>query len=332
MKATARVPGKVTLLGEHAVVYGQPAIVAAIDRYVNVEAQDVGGSEITVYAEDITLKGIKATITADGQAYSPYNNMATKTMSYILEALSIASKKVGETRGASIHIRSSMPVGAGLGTSAAVAVGTVAAYSALCGRRLKADELAELGRSVELKVQGMSSGMDAQAVSRGGVISVRNRGKGIEVRPLRSRIRSLGLAFVPRTRSTAEAVRVVAELKQGFPDVVERIFDLIGYMVLESEKAVTEGNSAGLGAYMNMNHGLLSALGVTNYNVENAVSIARVHGSTGAKLTGAGFGGAVVFVCGSDADLETVALALKHNGIDAHTVEVVDDGVSVTLE
>lgn len=313
-------------------VYGQPAIVAGIDRYVVVEASDLKGDEVDVYSEDISVKGVNARLGPGGAVYTCGEAIAEKAFSYVFEAIR-QIRIISETvRGAAIRIKSDMPVGAGLGTSAAVAAGTCAAYSAILGLQLDPATLAELATKAELGVQGSSSGMDAHAVCLGGVNVVNKANERLTVSRLKIRgPLPLGVVETPREAPTAHAVETVARLRSRYPDLVDRLNSDIGAIVQDGVTTIESGNLTQLGELMNINHGLLSSLGVSTAAMEEAVYSARRAGAIGSKITGAGMGGSVVYLCDTDRKLGEVNSVLRNMGMVSSAVHTVEKGVSVTL-
>ncbi|MCD6324461.1 MAG: hypothetical protein J7L55_05085, partial [Desulfurococcales archaeon] len=159
-EVTASAPGKVTLFGEHAVVYGYPAIVTSIGKRVYVTAKVREDSAVRIVAKDLRTPGLIVTYREGSVEVSTDHGRSLLAVAYLNKAIELTSRKIGKFRGVDLIVESEMPVGAGLGTSAAVSVATVAAYSKLLGTELSRDEIADLAWSVEREVQGLASPMD----------------------------------------------------------------------------------------------------------------------------------------------------------------------------
>ena len=104
----------------------------------------------------------------------------------------------------------------------------------------------------------------------------------------------LVVAWTPRIGTTKDAVAHVAALVDRQPGLAGQVFDVIEGIVDRAADVLQGGQLKELGDLMNVNHGLLSALGVVSKANERMVSIARESGALGAKVTGAGFGGSII--------------------------------------
>jgi mevalonate kinase len=326
LKVSASAPGKVTLLGEHAVVYGKPALVAAIDKRVTVVAEERSDGKVVIVSPDLYLRGLRLVVSGMSTSYEAGSGSAP-TAAYVTEALKTASEKLGELRGASFEIRSEMPVGAGLGTSAAVAAAVISAYAALQGAELKPMELSEMTRAVEVRVQGSSSGMDPAVVVNGGILYFD---------PNKGRIRSLNIerlyllaGYTPRLMSTGESVRRVRILYERHTRPILRVLESIEDLVIEGFAALASREYAHLGELMNINHGLLSALGVSSLRSEEVVHVSRSAGALGSKITGAGMGGAVLSLSSSSAVRKRVAQAVDAIGAQPIVLNCEPNGVII---
>jgi len=296
MKVVASAPGKITLYGEHAVVYGEPALVASIDKRVYVTCIPRSDGRFRISALNLHVPGVIVTYSRDGEIIleTDYGRVLS-ALSYINEGLRITSEYIGERRGADIIVESSMPVGAGLGTSAAVTVATIAAYAKALGYDLKREEIAKLAWETEKKVQGIASPMDTSISTFGGVMYIRYSGSNVHME--RVKIGSeipLVIGYVEREAKTKDLVQRVYSLKQKYPHIVEAIIKTIGSIVEEARKALYEGDLVRAGELMNINHGLLDALGVSTKKLNELVYAARAMGALGSKLSGAGGGGSMI--------------------------------------
>ncbi len=295
MRVYVSAPGKVTLFGEHAVVYGQPAIVASIDKRVHVYAEPRSDNAVTIEARDLRVPGVRVTYREGEVTVETDYGLVLPAISYLNKAVEITSKYLGSRHGVRLVVQSEMPVGAGLGTSAAVAVATVAAYAYSGGYELSKDEIAGLGWEVERAVQGIASPMDTSIVTYGGFMKIRYSGERIERESLGvSASLPIVLAYVEREFRTKDMVQMVRERVSKYPQLYGRIIEMIGEVVRAAERALLSYDLGELGLLMNLNHGLLDALGVSTRKLNEVVYAARSSGALGAKLTGAGGGGCVI--------------------------------------
>ncbi|NOZ59258.1 MAG: mevalonate kinase [Euryarchaeota archaeon] len=283
----ASAPGKVILFGEHAVVYGEPALVGAIERRVRVSARRLKEGVLRVYSDAL----------GEGREFSLDELQdAGGAFRYVKRAVGVAFEEAGESSGLELRISSELPPASGLGSSAAVAVATLKAVLALLGADVGAERLASLGHRVELEVQGSASPTDTAAATYGGVLFVRP-GRGIERLSLEGEL-PLIVGNTRKERSTKLLVARVRELREALPEVVDPIIGSIGRVTREARRCLEEGELSRVGMLMNINHGLLEALGVSTEELSRLVHIARSAGAEGAKLTGAGGGGCMLALAG----------------------------------
>jgi len=274
----AKVPLKLTLFGEHAVVYGKPAIAATISEFLKVKVSP--SDKFVIISPSLNLKGVKV----DLDDMRVENEQISRLLKYVSESL----RAIGDVP-VKVEIDSPVEPSVGLGTSAAVIVGTIAAYSSFLGNELSSREIAMKSHEVELKVQGIGSRMDTYTESLGGIILF----NGDKEEKLDSQL-SFVSGYFRRSMTTAETLRKVKEFKDQSSEVFERIIDSIGSIVLEAKDLLIENREAEIGRLMYVNHGLLFSLGVTVPEVDEAVSRARYLNIKGAKISGGGAGGSVI--------------------------------------
>ncbi|MBW9141016.1 MAG: mevalonate kinase [Candidatus Aramenus sp.] len=277
----AEVPLKVTLFGEHAVVYGEPAIAMTISEKMVVRVRE--SDKTVISSPTLSVKGLKVSLN-DLKVESEETN---RILSYVIKALDYFGKK----RDALIEIDSPVEPSVGLGTSAATIVGVVAAYSRFLGYELTKEEIAKISREVELSVQGLGSRMDTYTISLGGIIYFPRGEEGYE--RVKGDVR-LVVGYVRRYSTTKDILRRVKGLKERNESLFKEIISTIGKVVDEAKKALEEGNEEKMGELMYINHGLLMSLGVTSPTVDNLVSTARLLGIKGCKMSGGGGGGAII--------------------------------------
>lgn len=301
----AEAPGKLILYGEHAVVFGEPALSVAVSRRTRVEAQS---------APAPTLNG------------KPWDEGA-----YPYVAAALRRNPFGKPL--ALAIASDIPVASGMGSSAAVAVATLACLQALTGA-LDREALARAGFEVEHEVQGRASPIDTTTVTQGGGILLRKEpgpdllwriAKGdrawclhrCDLPPLTLVVGSTGIEAA--TGPLVAGVRERAERSREVREAIVRI----GEIALEGRDALARGDPVRAGALMDENHGLLNVLGVGHPLLDKLVAASRPH-SQGAKLTGAGGGGSMIAL--TDAP-RRVAEAIRAAGGEATVVTTATQGV-----
>jgi mevalonate kinase len=281
-------PGKIFLFGEHAVVYGEPAIACAIELRTSVRVREGKKSKIT----------------------SPYVFGAVKKISELVEF-----------EGVDIDIRSDIPTGSGLGSSAAVTIATLFALNLEFDVGLSKEDVAHLGHEVEREVQGAASLTDTFVSTMGGVIFL----------PSCKRLNSLNCGIVigktGLTSSTKKIVGQVSRLKDRHSDIIQPIFHIIGKLAKKGEYLVEKRDYKNIGELMNVNQGLLESLGVGSPELSKQIYAARKAGALGAKITGAGGGGCMVALVDVD-EMEEVASAIESVGGRVIYTKVTEIGVT----
>jgi mevalonate kinase len=318
----------VYLFGEHAVVYGEPAVPCAIERRATVTVERRSDSQICVQANDLTLDGF--TVTWGGRTDSrPDVDVPTPlietAMGYLDGAIEQALEAAGESGiGFDITVESAIPLGAGLGSSAAVVVAGIDAATRELGVELAPETIADRAYQVEYEVQdGQASRADTFCSAMGGAVRV----EGDDCRQL---IDVPTLPFVigydGDAGDTGELVAGVRSLKDEYGFAADTVA-AIGDIVRSGERALREDDVGEIGRLMDFNHGLLSALGVSARSLDSMVWAAREAGADGAKLTGAGGGGCIVALDRS----EQTRTALEYTpGCEtAFRAELDTDGVRV---
>jgi mevalonate kinase len=266
--------GKLILAGEHAVVYGHPAIAFAVDR------------------------GVTATLTpVDGPTEAPGCD----------DRLRAAIALAVPAHGFRVGLRSDLPIGRGMGSSAAIAVALVRAAAAATGEVLT--DASTFARAFELEriFHGTPSGVDQAVSARGGIVRYR-KGPPVEITPLpapRWRIVVLDSGACGETRAMVDGVR--ARLPGVGPTL-----DAIGALVGEVERALDDAPT--LGPLLTENHRLLREIGVSTPDLDGLVALALDAGAWGAKLAGAGGGGVVIALVD---DPQPVLAAAARAGVPA---------------
>ncbi len=324
-RIVVRVPAKITLFGEHAVVYGYPAIAASIPRYVIIEAVPSERNRVLFLGSDIRVPIRSADI--EGLGAEVRRESVERVVSYVARALAVCSEQVGGLDGGlELRIESELPPSIGLGTSAAVSAGVLAACMAMHGVEIEASELAKLAWRVEREVQGAASPMDTATVCLGGVRLIDPKSLRHEL--LRESIDAL-VGYVPRAGTTASLVAYVKRLREAAPEVVEDVMKAIARVVEMGVEAVRRGDLETLGLLANVNHGLLHALGVVSEDSDRVIHALRKAGAYGAKMSGAGGGGAFIAFSRPDA-LPILAEVAKAMG--ARVVSLKAGGGGIVVE
>ncbi len=273
--------GKLILLGEHAVVYGAPALAVGIGS----------GLRATVTRQrepDAVLSLLGERCVADATSA----NALERAFAALLEAEVAPTSRAA---GLEVCVQGTLPAGVGLGFSAAAGVAIARALASVDGSA-DDDQVWSRAMAWESVFHGDASGIDVAAAMHGGCLRfVRGQGR----RPV---VLGAGLRFcvgLTGARSATKAmVEVVAELRARRRVVVDKAIDGVAALVDSAVGALEAGEAQELGELMNLNQMLLAGLMVSSEEIELLCGEAREAGALGAKLTGAGGGGAVVALCG----------------------------------
>jgi mevalonate kinase len=322
--AVASAPAKIILFGEHFVVFGEPAIVLAIDKraYAQVEMRKDKG----IYIESIDLELCGFFDKEKCHAQKGSQKKVEKELAPVRLAVQRVLDEAQSDVGVSVEIRSDIPVAAGLGSSAAVAAATAKAVSHLFGVSLSLEEIFNIACEAECIVHGTSSGIDPTVATYGGVLVFKR-----EERFTRLSVRKDVSLVVGNTciqRCTGDLVSKVQENREKYPSIISPIIRTGGEIATQAIETLKQGNLQRLGELMNINHALLYAVGVSSEPLEKLVNAARNARALGAKLTGAGGGGCMIALAESE-KLKQVENAIKKAGGTAFIAKKSDEGVRI---
>lgn len=292
-------PAKIILFGEHAVVYGIPAIAAPIPSlraYASAERTD----------QPLSIRSLELdeSIAID----SPEPSASALPMQRLLR---LASEYFGLSNPkGDLAIRSDIPIAGGLGSGAAVSAAAIRALASLFGREITNDELNRLIFEVEKIHHGTPSGIDNTVVVYERPVYYR---KGNELRFLTIGQRChFVIADTGRASMTREAVNLVRQGYDKQGSETEAIFQKISSVVVNALSALERGMHSQVGELMSENHLLLQQLGVSSNELDQLVDVSVTAGAMGAKLSGGGLGGnmiALVDASGVEAVKRALVLA-----------------------
>jgi mevalonate kinase len=284
----ASAPGKTILFGEHAVVYGKPAIAAAVDRrvYVKVEKRDDSITHVNV--KELGVSGFLDLENRSIELESG-EDFRKGILEYVLKSLI----KTDTQDGLEVTINMDIPIGAGLGSSAAVTVATILSSSKLNRITLTMDEIAKLAHQVEIEVQGVASPIDTTLSTHGGIIYLSRDAEEIINLDVNSEI-PLVIGYTTQRGNTGKLVESVRLKMESHPQVIIPILNSIEALTNGAREAMKNGDHQMIGEFMNINQGLLDAIGVNTEELSKMVFVARKAGAIGSKLTGAGGGGSII--------------------------------------
>ena len=292
-EAAVSVPGKAILLGEHAAVYGHPALVTAVELRLTVTARAGGEAGVTISGPAEFHTGrLSPSAIADlvRGTEAPGDRLACLAAGVALEAASAP-----EGTGIELAVASEIPPGAGLGSSAALAVGVVAAVFAALRIPVDSATIARAAKKVETRQHGRPSGVDVEAVLRGGTLwCQRDAGEltCTPVTPVPGSLARLELyhAGTPE-ESTGAMVAAVSRRREEDPAGVSRAMDAIAAATHEAREVITHASEAESRARLvplvRRAEAALEALGVVPAPVATAIRAIEAAGGA-AKISGAG--------------------------------------------
>ncbi len=277
--------GKIILLGEHAVVYGRPAIALPIPLAVEAAVRKEGDG-INVL---IPRWGIEQKVRPSAPGFAGI--IAT-----LMSQIGLASENM------TIEVFPHIPRAMGLGGSSALAVAILRAADEAYGLQLSDGRINELAFECEKTAHGTPSGIDNTVATYGAPLLYQRQQDEAQQQARFTNI-TLGqpleivIGVTGKESLTADTVARVRASWQQYPDRYESLFDQIGQLTSVGQSALQEGRLDELGELMNLCHGYLNALQLSTPELEELVHIARRHGAIGAKLTGGGGGGSMIALC-----------------------------------
>ncbi len=286
---TAHAPGKIILFGEHAVVYGQPAIAVPVTQ-VRATARvtpDIKGDPgiILIQAPNVDLDTRLDELDLD-HPFAAAIEGVTNTLG------------ISQIPACTLRVTSTIPVASGLGSGASVSVAIIRALAGFLGQPLADEQVSAIAFEVEKIHHGTPSGIDNTVVTyskpvyfiKGQPIATFNITK-----PFTIIIADSGIASP--TKETVGDVRVGW---QADPKKYETLFAAVGSITKSARDAIEGGHPTRLGPLMDENHELLQEMGVSSPQIDKMISAAKEVGAIGAKLSGGGRGGNIIALVPSE--------------------------------
>jgi len=299
--ASASAPAKTILLGEHAVLYGHPAVALPFPP-LQAQATLEPAEETTLVSE--RYPDLAARLT--GEVPRPLVPLA-EAVKGSLEAIARTGTPIQSFR---LSVTSEIPAGAGLGSSAAVVVAAIRATFSFHGSTVSSSLLRHLATQAEAVAHGASSGLDPSTVaSEGPIRFVRDHA------PVPLAIREpfgLVVADTGEHVATRDMVERVKARVAAYPQD-EATLAHLGELAEELAERLEQADYNRVGELLNLAHADLSTLGLSTPKLDAVSAAARLEGAYGAKLSGGGGGGCVVAMVPLDR-LKSVADAMARSG------------------
>jgi len=300
MEGRFTAPGKIILFGEHAVVYGKPAIAIPVSGMRATAWSEPGENGITINAMDVNKK-IK---------------LSTDNNQFSVLAQSILAITDRHEPNLTINLTSKLPQGSGMGSSAATATAVCRALAGHLGVDLAANEISELVFEAEKIVHGTPSGIDNTVVAYEMPVYFVKGQNPETFEP--GKLFRLVIGDTGIEASTKKTVANVKKAWQNEPGLMEGYFDEIEKITRNGKIAIENGNAEQVGELMDENHELLNSIGVGHKILEELVEIAREKGALGAKLTGGGGGGNMVALAEDKETQKKICEAITEAGYSAY--------------
>ncbi len=283
---------KVILFGEHSVVYGHPALAAALSATVSVRT-------VSAHA------GHAVGLDPRPDIYAPGDGSRLGTaLGHLIDVMGGSDSAPTGT----VWLESAVPIGAGLGSSAAMAVALARHYDPTAD----IETVLEAARAWESVFHKNPSGVDHTTSALGGVIEF-CKGRSPEFRRLEIEPLPLVIGQIDQGADTSVMVEGVRRRLDRRPGPMRAALGLLGECAVAAQPALICGDVDTVGELMDIAHGGLTAIGVSTPGLDAACATARAAGATGAKLTGAGGGGCIIAACHSQ-HISAVQTALTDAG------------------
>lgn len=327
-QAKASAPAKVILFGEHFVVYGGPAILAAINKRISVDARILSHDEDRIIiSSDI---GVVGEYWHNGD-FNPLEggSKAKAVLDPLYEAITqVLLTRNKKKTGIEVSISSRVPLGIGLGSSAASCVATVAAVNSLFQNNISRHQVCELAIESERQIHKRTSGADCYVSTFGGLIHYCSKSKDFKNIKANESL-SLVVASTGIKHYTSDLVSGVKRFKDRNETLFESLAKQASEICLQAWTAIESGKGDKIGELMNENQIILQQIGVTHHKAQKIIDLCNKAGAIGAKITGAGGGGAVIALAASKMESVKIASQVKAAGYQSFEVEIDYKGLCI---
>lgn len=297
----ASAPGKLMLLGEHAVLHGYRCIVCAVNQRMSINVKTRQDTKINIDSEL-------------GQYQTDLKNpLVDPTFRFVLSV--IDQHKDLLTSGFNLSITSDLNSTVGLGSSAAVTAAMTAAIFQLADIELDPIKIFDHSLVTIRTVQGTGSGADLAASVFGGMLMYRFHPN--EIVPLKN-IHPISVIYSGSKTPTTDVIKIVETKRERFPRQFDFIYRAMDASAEQAADAIKKNDWRTFGQLLTLNQGLMTAIGVSNKKLSDiAYALQYNPGILGAKISGSGLGDCVVGLgtieCGSD--YRTLPLTMSDKGV-----------------
>lgn len=297
MSYKASAPGSLMLFGEYAVLHGETAVACAIDKRIIVELIPRDDKKLLIHS-------------ALGEYSSDINKIkVTSPFEFVLTALKTYKLK----KGCDIHITSEFSHEVGFGSSAAVTVATLSVLHAMLAKKVNNMGLIRQAIKVIHAVQKRGSGTDVAASVLGGIVAY-------DISPLKVKKYSftppISVVYVGYKTPTHVALEKMKKKFQKQKKLYQYIFSSIGQCSKDAKTAIGAKNWRRIGEMMNVQQGLLDALGVNTPDIQQYIDFLRTNKNIyGAKISGSGLGDCVIGIGANIEHPNAIPVAITLKGV-----------------
>jgi len=293
---------KVILFGEHAVVYGYPAVaipVQDIRAFATITKTHTNTPEIEADDLDLAFPLAEAKIPSSGH--------------HIVQTIKLFSEHIGglaDTRW-KLRVQSDIPISRGLGSGAAITVAILRALSKFFEYPLTQDDLVSISYEIEKMHHGRPSGIDNTVIALEKPILFQ---KQTEISVLRPHQQHFVIGDTGIAKNTGDIVAEVAKKRERNQKYYDDVFQKIGQIARDGFALLQKDERVSLGKLMNDNQYLLERIDVSSNELRRLIDAANQNGGLGAKLCGAGQGGCMVALAADETLAHAIAGALQKAG------------------
>jgi mevalonate kinase len=276
---TATAPGKAILFGEHAVVYGQPALAVPVTLVRATASVTMAEDGFWIDAPDLGPR---------------YRIDQAEPADPLAAAVALVCGRAGLDRlpSAALRVTSTIPIASGLGSGAAACTAVVRALAAFLGLSLSDGEVSALVFETEMLLHGTPSGIDNTVIAYGRpVYFVKGQV------PVACHVANPFRLVIADTGRPSATKITVSDVRAAFarePERYGRLFEAVGAIVQQARQVIESGAPDKLGPLMTRNHSLLQEMAVSSPELDDYVARANAAGAGGSKLSGGGRGGTML--------------------------------------
>lgn len=288
---------KLILVGEHAVVHGKPAIAIPFPL-VGVES---------------TVEHVPGAVKLDSTFYHGPIHSAPDSITGIVTCIehTLAYLQL-PCKDLLIQIKSSIPPGKGLGSSASVAIAVTKSLFVYANKEYTNDIILKLANVAETYAHGAPSGIDALTITSEFPVWY-EKDQGIDyIKP------SSDFYFIVadsgRMADTRSAIESIASLLKSAPKRFQAKLERLGEITCQAREALEKAGKYVLGQLLNEAQKELEALGVSDAGLNRLIYFALQEGALGAKLTGGGNGGCIIALARDEVHSKQLTEKLLHFG------------------